>query len=260
MACAITEPGNYPDYLKAILKKIAVGNDDEAKACACSLISPTTDEGCLITDEDGKLLAFPFCLDTTAPNIDPNYQSLDLALTYKQAMKFYWATTMKVEYALKASISFQRDGCGPSVRTWTIEKKASAQVIQTPKQLVCRVTKGAPAIGYKGGVLASCPPNETCIILQRPATVTECGLTWNYDGYAGGGVFVFANNGWLDRTNKKIYPYVMGGFNLYGYAGFPFAKNGKWNGNGVSFDLITTDIGLNTPIGVNCGTATMTLT
>jgi hypothetical protein len=57
MPCAITEPGGYPDYLKSILKTIATENNDTLKACACSLRSPVSDEGCLILDEDNKSIS-----------------------------------------------------------------------------------------------------------------------------------------------------------------------------------------------------------
>jgi len=283
MPCAIAEPGNYPDYLKKILKEIEVGNDDEANACACNLITPLTDEGCPITVENGKLLAFPFCLDTEPPDVDPNLYVYDLALTYEQAMKFYWARTMKVEYVINASATVsQADGIcgspGPAEFTWRTAIEGSTQLVQTPKQLVCAIGKGARAVGYKpaGIIQEPCGPNETCIILERPATLIHCGIISNYThGYAGGGAYVFYNGfnyspesggyyalssrGWIDKTNKKIYPYIQGSFNLFGLAGFPIPKNGKWENNGVSFDLITTDIGLNTPIGLNCGTVKMTL-
>jgi len=61
MPCALTEPGNYPDYLKKILSIIDVGNDNDLKACACSLRSPVNSEGCLILDSDNKIGAIPTC-------------------------------------------------------------------------------------------------------------------------------------------------------------------------------------------------------
>ena len=61
MSCALTDEGNYPDYLKAILRQIAAENNDTLQECACYLKSPTTEDGCLIVDEDGKIGGFPFC-------------------------------------------------------------------------------------------------------------------------------------------------------------------------------------------------------
>jgi hypothetical protein len=92
MPCALTEPGNYPDYLKAILKEIAAGNDDELKACACSLRSPVTDEGCLIVDEDedGKIGAFPFCWKLVSEGAVGYNTYYPLKMTMKQAMSLYW--------------------------------------------------------------------------------------------------------------------------------------------------------------------------
>jgi hypothetical protein len=92
MACALTEPGAYPDYLKGILKEINAGNNDDLKTCACSLKSPVTDEGCSIVDENEKVGAFPFCctLVTDGVGDDTDYP---LKLTLKQAMNLYWQTT-----------------------------------------------------------------------------------------------------------------------------------------------------------------------
>jgi hypothetical protein len=89
MPCAITEPNNYPDYIKSILNEISAGNDDDLKGCACGLRSPVTEDGCLILDEDGKVAAFPFCcpLVTTGVGANTNYP---LKLTLKQAMLLYW--------------------------------------------------------------------------------------------------------------------------------------------------------------------------
>jgi hypothetical protein len=89
MPCALTEPGNYPDYLKTILKTIAVGDDDHLKACACSLRSPVTDEGCLIVDKDGKIGAFPFCSTLVEDGVGDG-TNYPLKLTLKQAMFLYW--------------------------------------------------------------------------------------------------------------------------------------------------------------------------
>ena len=86
MPCAITEPGNYPDYLKTILKKIAAGNNTDLQACACSLRTPVDNQGCPIVDEDGKIGAFPFCLSIGTPEEGLQY----LELTLKQAMTLFW--------------------------------------------------------------------------------------------------------------------------------------------------------------------------
>jgi len=91
MPCALTEPNNYPDYLKAILEEIAAGNDNDLKTCACGLRSPTTEDGCLIVDEDGKVGAFPFCISLVTSGVgdDTDYP---LKLTLKQVMNLYWQT------------------------------------------------------------------------------------------------------------------------------------------------------------------------
>lgn len=99
MPCALTSPDNYPDYLEGILKEIDAGNDENLKACACSLKTPTTDEGCPIVDEDGKIGGFPFCIPLVENGfgLDTFYP---LKLTLKEAMRFYWLSrwsTLSVE-------------------------------------------------------------------------------------------------------------------------------------------------------------------
>jgi len=116
MPCAITEPGNYPDYLKAILKEIAVGDDDALKACACSLRSPTTADGCLIVDEDKKVGVFPFCSTLVTDGVGDNTE-YPLKLTLKQAMYLYWQT--KTWKFLASAQSSSR--CSPSGgNSWSI--------------------------------------------------------------------------------------------------------------------------------------------
>jgi hypothetical protein len=92
MPCALTEPGDYPNYLKDILKQINIENNGDLKICACSLRSPVTDEGCLIVDEDGKVGAFPFCSSLVESGVGDD-TAYPLKLTLKQAMNLYWKTT-----------------------------------------------------------------------------------------------------------------------------------------------------------------------
>lgn len=87
MPCPINS--DYPDYLKSILKEIAVGNDTTLKNCACSLRSPTTEVGCTILDEDGKAGAFPFCIPLVTDGVGDS-TDWPLKLTLKQAMFLYW--------------------------------------------------------------------------------------------------------------------------------------------------------------------------
>ena len=260
MACGLTSGADYPDYLKAILKGIEAGNDDEAKACACSLRTPTTDEGCPITDEDGKLLAFPFCLDTTAPAIDPNYERNDLALTYKQAMKFYWHKSIRVEVNLAVSHHSYGD-------RWTATANGSVGFSLTNKELICGIGKGSVTVGCYGIKCERCGDNKACMVLQRPAIrKPDEGSSSSYDGYAGGDIFAWRTRiyngarGWIDKQNQKIYPYFNGGFNMFGNVGWPIPMNGRMSGSLISFDVVTTDRGWDTlPIGLNCGTAKITL-
>ena len=79
MACGATSNLDYPDYIKSMLKVINVGNDNDLKACACSLKTPLTSEGCPVTDEDGKVGVFRYCIENGV-----GFWSL------KKAMDLYW--------------------------------------------------------------------------------------------------------------------------------------------------------------------------
>jgi hypothetical protein len=91
MPCPLTSGADYPDYLKSILKEIEAGNDENLKACACSLKTPTTNGVCPILGEDNKVGAFPFCLtieeDTSSVGDGTQYP---IKLTLAQAMNLYW--------------------------------------------------------------------------------------------------------------------------------------------------------------------------
>ena len=142
MPCALTSNAGYPDYLKKILKEIDIGNDEDLKNCACKLVTPVTDEGCEILDEDNKVGAFPFCstLVTDGVGEDTEYP---LKLTLKQAMNLYWQTT-------KWKFDASADGysCGLTYHIdFTESKKTSVKFVNfddevdpppPQKNLVCR--------------------------------------------------------------------------------------------------------------------------
>jgi hypothetical protein len=134
MPCALTEPDNYPDYLKTILKEIAAGDDDELKACACSLRSPTTEDGCLIVDENKKVGAFPFCLSLVTDGVGDD-TAYPLKLTLKQAMNLYWQTTnWKFSASAQSSSS-----CGNSYSiNYTQNKRITSSEVPPSKNLVCQ--------------------------------------------------------------------------------------------------------------------------
>jgi len=142
MPCALTEPNNYPDYLKSILKEIAAGNDDNLKTCACSLTSPVTDEDCLIVDEDGKVAAFPFCCTLVTDGVGDNTE-YPLKLTLKQAMDLYWQTTTWKFSASAQSSSRCANGGGSNWNiNYTENKRITSSVSDVPppppsKNLVC---------------------------------------------------------------------------------------------------------------------------
>jgi hypothetical protein len=141
MPCVLTESGNYPDYLKSILKKIAVENDNEAKACACSLRTPLTDEGCPITDEDGKLVAFPFCLTDSPPPL-PYFDEgviTSIGLSYKDAMRLYWSKTINMKFTGYKSVSSGDVDCPVCVSTGSTSFSSDKL---SNKDLVCGSSKG----------------------------------------------------------------------------------------------------------------------
>ena len=95
MPCAITEPDNYPDYIKSLLKAIAAGNNTDLKTCACSLRTPVDNEGCPIIGEDGKIGAFPFCITESDGNTGNN-TLFPIGFTLKELMTIYWGTAGKM--------------------------------------------------------------------------------------------------------------------------------------------------------------------
>lgn len=129
---------DYPDYLKSILKQIEAENDNELKACACSLKSPTTDEGCLILDENNNVGAFPFCWEFTEDTSLVGDGTLNpIKLTLKDAMWLYWQSkdfTQTLRY-----IEF--GNCGPCSTPIAIEnykEKKYERYVDKDKELVCR--------------------------------------------------------------------------------------------------------------------------
>jgi hypothetical protein len=83
MACDATSNSNYPNYLKNILGTIAVGNNNDLKACVCSLRSPVNADGCLALDSNGKVGAFTQCIE---PASSPD----ECPWTLEKAMEMYW--------------------------------------------------------------------------------------------------------------------------------------------------------------------------
>ena len=146
MPCALTSDADYPDYLKKILKEIDVGDDEKLKACACKLVTPLTDEGCEILDEDKKLGAFPFCIPLVENGVGDN-TDYPLKLTLKQAMNLYWETTTWnfVAFANGASNCSCSVGCGATTEyinysgSKRITSGTSIEIESAPpkKNLVC---------------------------------------------------------------------------------------------------------------------------
>jgi hypothetical protein len=159
MPCAITEPGNYPDYIKTILKDIAVGNDDALKACACSLKSPVNDDGCLILDSDGKVGAFQGCADPGSLTID------EFSLNLKDTMSAFWrvkawkytingyVNIVRTEaqfsqfWTYSGSVIVRSDGAGFSNQTPIIKQKELVCV----KEDLLEIPDNRVTVNYRGG-------------------------------------------------------------------------------------------------------------
>jgi len=142
MPCPLTSDFDYPDYIKDILKEINNGDSKELKSCACQMVTPVSEDGCILTDEDNKVGLFPFCctLVTDGVGDDTEYP---LKLTLKQAMNLYWQTTTWKFSATAQSSSGGAFGCGNSYNlNYTQNKKitSSTSDVGPPppsKNLVC---------------------------------------------------------------------------------------------------------------------------
>ena len=237
MPCALTEPDNYPDYLKKILKEIASGDDEEAKACACKLKTPVTEDGCLITDSDGKLLAFPFCLRDTNPNLGSEpFATSDIGLSYKDAMKLYWKRD-------PINISFQANGLVvyPLSETCPIVTSiASTSLISdniTLKDLICGMGKGA--------IIASDDPSLPgfkCRTDSCSGGGSPYGMSCYYFGVEFAIFFPYYIDGtwaWIDKEAELIYPYIYGYESLNGCCGNLGPTSGTASSDNITINTST---------------------
>jgi len=241
MPCALAEPGNYPDYLKAILKEIEVGNDDEAKACACSLKSPADDEGCPILDEDGKLVAFPFCLSDTNPNLgneNPFYTS-DIGLSYKDAMKLYWKRD-------PINISFQASGsrAQPQSETCPVATSIASTSLKsdslTLKDLVCGAGKSASISSDDPSIPGFSCRSDSCDDGQYYGAScfyfgVELSIFFQY--------YIDGSRAWIDKEAKLIYPYIYGLESLSGCCGNLGPTSGSASSDNIIINTTTKNPG-----------------
>jgi hypothetical protein len=233
MPCAITEPDNYPDYLKGYLKEVNATNDDDLKACACYLRTPTTDEGCPITDEDGKLVAFPFCLNDTNPNIDSNSGNIaNLGLSYKQAMELFWKPVKdkKINFDIKANGQCLYDYGFPCAGYVVGENNLNSDK-RSLKSVFCHASTIGLEISEGGDPRSTSHNDLGCAGYggSRYYMGVGIGLFINYDGFSA----------WIDKQNQKIYPYMGAALNLGGCYCAPnaIAKDAKINGSSITINL-----------------------
>lgn len=220
MPCALAEPGNYPDYLKAILKEIAAGNDDELKACACSLRTPTTDEGCIIPDEDGKLLAFPFCLTDSPPPLPYSFEGYvtSVGLSYKDAMKLYWSKTINMKFTGYKTVASSPPNVDCPVCRSTGSTSFSSDKLSN-KDLVCGSSKGG-SVDTKC-LEGSCQPGYT--IRGDDACCYGAGSSYfgvEFSCFAPADSFKYPppeipdSRAWIDKEAQLIYPYIYSYMNM----------------------------------------------
>ena len=253
MPCALAEPGNYPDYLKSILKEINNGNDDELKTCACSLRTPTTDEGCIIPDEDGKLLAFPFCLPTEPIVINYNIQNnatASIGLSYKQAMNIYWKRK-------PFTMEFKADGvgienCSPGDPPGKSIGSTSFQCEEVSlKDLVCATSKGGTVDSNDP---ASLEPNARKGLTRRSDScyseppVPYFGVTFEIfaPNFKLVGEQYIIERPWIDREAKKIYPVIYVYQNLNGCCGVLGPTNGSTADSSITINCASDEGGTGT--------------
>jgi hypothetical protein len=139
MPCPLTSDFDYPDYIKDILKEIDNGDDKELKSCACNMVSPLSEDGCLLVDENNKVGLFPFCCTLVTDGVGDD-TAYPLKLTLKQAMDLYWQTTnWKFSASAQSSSS-----CGNSWSiNYTQKERISSSVSDVgppppSKNLVCQ--------------------------------------------------------------------------------------------------------------------------
>jgi hypothetical protein len=248
MPCALIEPDGYPNYLKAILKEIEAGNDDELKACACSLRTPVTDEGCLITDEDGKLLAFPFCL-TDSPPPPPYYTSrvaTSIGLSYKDAMRLYWSKTINMKFTGYKSISTSPPNPNCPVCISTGSTSFNSDKLSN-KDLVCGSSKGGAVDTkcYEG----PCQPGYTirgdgacCYGAGSSYFGVELSCFVSADSFKFPFPEIPDSRGWIDKEAQLIYPYIYSYMNMGLINGSPgnlilAASSGQSNGSKIILNV-----------------------
>lgn len=240
MACALTETGDYPDYLKKILKEIDIGNDDELKDCACSLKTPTTDEGCPITDSDGKLVAFPFCLSDTNPNLSSSeyfneFYTSNIGLSYKEAMKLYWKRDpIDISFKANGSLSNPQSETCPVLTSIASTSLKSDNI--TLKDLICGMGKSAEIASEEPSLPGFSCRSDSCDDGQY------YGASCFYFGVEFSIFFPYYIDGtwaWIDKEAELIYPYIYGLESLSGCCGNLGPTSGSASSNNITINTST---------------------
>ena len=237
MPCGLTSNLDYPDYLKSILKEIKAGDDEEAKTCACYLRSPRTEGGCLIRDEDDKIVAFPFCLSDTNPNLgnENDFYISDIGMSYKDAMKLYWKRDpINISFQANGTLSTQSEQCPVFTSIGSTSLKSDNITL---KDLVCGIAKSAS--------ISSDDPTKPGFSCR----LDNCGTGSNYYGascfYFGVELSIFleyyidSSRAWIDKEAQLIYPYIYGLESLSGCCGTLGPISGSASSNNITINTTT---------------------
>ena len=247
MPCPLLESNNYPDYIKAILKEIEVGNDDALKKCACSLRTVLDDQHeCAEQMTDGKLALFPFCIEDTetdpttiyVPGSPSDYWIFPVGLSLDDLMLLYW---QNYEVSISGTdslscppvpgtpptppINIITSACGNINKAYYGQYGSKAAIKENTKYLVCDTT-----------FYADTP--RTCFLNENQYGCVECvNNSW-------GGIIVFsdwANHPVCYRYNNKYYPDLSFVSNKLSSTQHDYGKRGeaklKTKNNSYSFSM-----------------------
>jgi hypothetical protein len=195
MPCAITEPGNYPNYIKNILKTIEVGNDNDLKACACSLKTPLNNQGCPIIDSNGKIGVFPVCIQDGIP-----FPSQYLDLSLEELMALFW-TVKTWEGKTEGSIFNPSSG---SI-TWSspFTDLTALSPVHKQEKLVCMGDAQFEFYNFNVNFI-------TKPIYEKPGAYTN---GWLF--------FKFMLSTLVTRNQSTFYPWFITGTNLGALSFYP---------------------------------------
>ena len=208
MPCPLIESDNYPDYIKSILKQIEIEDDEELKACACSLKTVLDEQKeCVVPMTDGKLALFPFCIEDT--ETDPttiyvnggssDYWIFPLGISLDDLMLLYWQNyevSLTGIDSLKcpaAPINIITSTCGDINKLYAGSYGYKSAVESNIKYLVCPTTFSAHQ-------------NRTCAINEEGYGCNKCHTIAEWGGMIAFASWEFYSHPICYRYDEKYYP------------------------------------------------------